>query len=95
MGGFYFYYCVQKFSAYNFFWVNFFAYFSTDCKAVSSFVFYDTHNKIYIHFRSGRLYLCCKKKSKSLYPNVHILHRKEERFRSMYSIVLRTSSFFS
>ncbi len=29
-GVFYFYYCVQKFSDYNFFWVNCFAFFSTD-----------------------------------------------------------------
>jgi hypothetical protein len=36
-GVFDFYYCIQKFSAYNFFWVNFFAFFSTNSNSASNF----------------------------------------------------------
>jgi hypothetical protein len=39
------YYCVQKFSAYNFFWVNFSAFFSTESNSVLNFAFYDTHRE--------------------------------------------------
>ncbi len=37
------YYFGQKFSANNFFWVNFFALFSTDSNSALNFVFYDIH----------------------------------------------------
>jgi len=36
---------VQLFSAYNFFWVNFFAFSSTDSNSASNFAFYDTHKE--------------------------------------------------
>ncbi len=39
---FYFYYCMHQFFAYNFFGVNIFAFFSTNSKSASNFVFYGT-----------------------------------------------------
>ncbi len=45
---YYFHYCRQKFSAYNFFWVNFFSLFSTDSNSASNLAFNDTNIYAYI-----------------------------------------------
>ncbi len=45
-GVFDFYYCVQKVSAYNFFWVNFFSFFFNGFELSVSFVFNDTFIKL-------------------------------------------------
>jgi hypothetical protein len=54
---FYFYYCVQKFCACEFLWINFFAFFLTDSNAASNFAFHDPHieflpNKILVAYIS-------------------------------------------
>jgi hypothetical protein len=59
---FYFYFCLQKFSAYKFCWVIFFALFSTDPNAASNFAFYYTHVKCFAYIRT---FANCKAKIKT------------------------------